>query len=300
MNWSNIPSLAALRAFEAAARCRNFSKAARELNVTPAAVAHHVRSLEVDFAESLIVREGRGVAVTSTGARLAECLSEGFIRISGGIEEIKSQREDRPLNITMTPAFAVNWLMPRIGEFWGKHPDKPINISPNVNLVDIRKDNFDLAIRFGDGNWPGVNSELLTDGDFWVVSHPDLVKCRDVKCLFDVEDIPWILENHMYERINLVEKEGVDFDKVKLTLLNTNDLVLSAVASGLGISLQPKSLVERQIESGELMTLCKLNQKNLGYYMLTMPDRDSRKLQVFQSWLRSKAMPERKEHRSGI
>jgi LysR family glycine cleavage system transcriptional activator len=91
MNWAKIPSLAALRAFEAAARCQNFSKAARELNVTPAAVAHHVRSLEADFSESLIVRQGRGVAVTSSGQILAEHLQKGFGVIADGIDQLRSQ-----------------------------------------------------------------------------------------------------------------------------------------------------------------------------------------------------------------
>lgn len=286
MDWNKIPSLAALRAFEAAARCRNFSKAARELNVTPAAIAHHVRSLEADFSESLIVRQGRGVAVTRMGARLAECLQDGFSKISDGIEELKVQSEDRPLKIAITPAFAANWLMPRIGGFWAKYPDHSVNICPNVNLVDIRKDSFDLAIRFGDGNWPSFKSELLTDGDFWVVSNPELVKNRKVNCLPDVADLPWILENHMLERRKLVEKEGIDFSQVKLTLLNTNGLVLSAVAAGLGISLQPKSLVEQQVKSGDLIRICRLNQQGIGYYMVTMPERHSKKLQIFQNWLR--------------
>lgn len=289
MDWNKIPSLSALRAFEAAARCRNFSKAARELNVTPAAVAHHVRSLEADFSENLVVRQGRGIAVTPSGKILADYLQNGFGVIAEGVNHLRSQSEDRPLNITVTPAFAAHWLMPRIGDFWAKHPDVSININPGTNLVDLRKDGFDMAIRYGDGSWPHVVSELLTDGDFWVVSHPDLIADRNVRCLHDVIDLPWIMEGKMLERRSIVEREGIDFETVDLTLLSTNGLVLSAVASGLGVSVQPKSLVERQVEAGELAKICEVRQQGLGYYIVVRPDRHPRGLIAFQKWLRSYA-----------
>ncbi len=289
MDWTRIPSLAALRAFEAAARCQSFTKAARELNVTHAAIAHHVRSLEAEFSESLIVRQGRGVAVTPTGLQLAEKLQSGFMIIADGVENLRSLSEGRPLNIAVTPAFAANWLMPRIGEFWAKHPEVSLNINPSTSLVDMRKGGFDLAIRYGSGDWPGVRSELLTDGDFWVVSHPELIKGRTVTCLPDVVDLPWVMESQMMERKGIIEREDIDFKQVNLTLLHTNGLVLSAVAAGLGITVQPKSLVERQIEAGELTRICKLNQQGLGYYMVVLPDRQPKKLRVFQNWLRSRA-----------
>lgn len=289
MEWARIPSLAALRAFEAAARLQSFSKAARELNVTHAAIAHHVRGLEAEFSESLIVRQGRGVAVTSAGQQLAQHLHNGFSVIADGVEDLRARTEQRPLNIAVTPAFASNWLMPRIGEFWAMHPEITVNISPGIGMVDLRKDGFDLAIRYGNGSWPNLSSELLTDGDFWVVSHPDLIKERTVSCLPDVADLPWVMESHMLERRDIVERAGVDFETVKLTLLNTNGLVLSAAAAGLGVTVQPKSLVERQIAAGELVKICELNQADLGYYIVTLPDRHPKGLRAFQKWLRASA-----------
>ncbi len=287
MDWSRIPSLAALRAFEAAARHQSFSKAAAELNVTHAAIAHHVRSLEAEFSQSLMIREGRGIATTSIGARLAEDLQTGFAAIADGVENLRSIGEQRPLNIAVTPVFAANWLMPRIGEFWAQNPEISLNINPSIDLVDLRKSGTDMAIRYGNGIWPNVSAQLLTDGDFWVVAHPDLVKDRKVNCLSDVVGLPWVMEHQMMERKALVEREGVDFDKVKLTLLNTNALVLSAVAAKLGVTVQPKSIVEREIASGDLVKICALHQKNLGYYMVTLPDRQPKGLREFIKWLRS-------------
>lgn len=289
MDWARVPSLAALRAFEAAARHQSFSKAARDLNVTHAAIAHHVRSLEAELSENLVERQGRGIAITAVGLELADDLRNGFLTIADGIEKVRARVERRSLNISVTPAFATNWLMPRIGEFWAKHPDVSLNINPSLELVDLRKSGTDLAIRYGDGNWPGVQAEMLTDGDFWVVAHRDLVGGATANCLAEVTDLPWVMERNMMERMAIVEREGINFEEVDLTLLNTNSLVLSAVASGLGVSVQPKSLVEPEIQSGALTKICELNQENLGYYMVVLPERHPRGLREFSKWLRSSA-----------
>ncbi len=289
MDWNKIPSLSALRAFEAAARCQSFSKAARELNVTHAAIAQHVRRLEAEFNESLLFRQGRGLALTPTGSDLADGLRSGFGEIATAVENLRSQNEKRPLNITATPAFAANWLMPRMGEFWSLHPGVSININPSYELVDMARDGFDLAFRFGEGDWPGLNVEQFSSGDYWVVVLPKLIAGREVTCLSDVADLPWLLEEHMMERRAIVEREGIDFTKVDVTLLNTNSLVISATLAGLGITVQPKSLVETEIASGKLQKICEINQPGLGYYMVTVPGREPRGLRLFQSWLRKAA-----------
>ncbi|WP_371168761.1 LysR family transcriptional regulator [Aliiroseovarius sp. 2305UL8-7] len=290
MDWKGIPSLAALRAFEVAARHQSFSKAARELNVTHAAIGQHVRSLETFFSETLIVRQGRGIALTEVGRQLSGCLNAGFTTIAEGVEEVMSRGRQRPLQISVTPAFASNWLMPRIGEFWAKHPGVSLNINPSMELIDLRKDGFDLAIRYGDGDWPNVTSELLTDGDFLVVAPPKLVDGRIVRTLADLQDLPWLIEEHMMERRKIIEREGLCLDSVDLTILQTNALVLSATLSGLGVTVQPKSLVEREIAAGALVRLFELNQSDLGYFIVTVPDRLSPSALVFISWLRKKAL----------
>ncbi len=289
MNWSRIPSLAALRAFEATARGQSFSKAARELNVTHAAIAQHVRSLEAEFGEALVVRQGRGLILSHEGQRLADALSAGFETIADGVEDLRRLTEDRPLHISVTPSFASHWLMPQIGEFWARHPEVTLNINPSTDLVDMRRGGFDLAIRYGDGDWPGLEMELLTDGDFWVVAHPDLLKGRTTTCLSDVQDLPWVMESFMLERSALIAQEGVSMDALNLTLLNTGDLVMSATLAGLGVTVQPRSLVEREIQNGSLVRICALKQETLGYYIVTVPGRSPKGLGVFSRWLLSKA-----------
>ena len=289
MNWRYIPSLASLRAFEATARLSSFSKAARELNVTHAAIAQHVRNLEAEFSETLVVRQGRGMVTTSKGAALAESLQSGFETIAQGVEGLRQFSENRPLNISLTPAFAINWLMPRIGDFWAKHPDITVNLNPNINLTDLARDGVDMAIRYGRGDWPGLESEALTNGDYVVVAHPDLIAGRTYSCLQDLADIPWVFENHMTERKSLIENEGVNLAKVKVSMMNTNELVLSAVRAGLGMSSQPLALVENEIKSGAFIKVCSMKDDGLGYYMVTHKGRETPALLTFKKWLRRAA-----------
>ena len=289
MDWKNLPSLSALRAFEAAARLRSFSKAATELNVTHAAIAQHVRSLEAEFSETLMQRQGRGVVPTPHGLQLAESLFDGFSVISEGVSQLKSISQDRPLNLTLTPAFATNWLMPRIGEFWSSHPEIKLNINPNTALVDLRADGYDLGVRYGEGHWPGLDAELLTDGDFWVVATPKLLQGRGQTCLADVTDLPWVMEHHMMERRSVAEREGICFSNIDVTLFSTNGLVMSAAKADLGVTIQPKSLVQAEVESGELTRVCALNQEGLGYFVVTIPGREPKGLRQLMKWLRSKA-----------
>lgn len=286
MNWNRIPSLSALRAFEAAARWQSFTKAADALNVTQAAIAQHVRSLEQDLAEALVTRRGRGIEITPKGRQLAGYLSEGFSLIEDGVEAVRAQSEARPVRLTTSPGFATHWLMPRMGDFWTSHPEVEISITPTVDVVDLRRDGFDLGIRYGEGNWPGVDAELLTDGDFWVVAPPEMVHGRTADCLADVQHLPWILEAQMRERRSLVEREGVDLDAVSLKLMTTNTLVMAAVKAGLGISIQSRSIVEDDVRKGELTCICALRHEDFGYYMVTVPGRDLPGLRAFTSWLR--------------
>ena len=149
VNWRNFPSLTALRAFEAAARLQSFSRAARELNVTHAAVAQQVRGLEADLGRELIFRQGRGLALTSEGARLATALAEGFRGIAQVVDELKAAVPGTPVTLTLTPVFAAQWLMPGLKRFWAAHPDAPISLRPEKRLADLPREAVDLGIRFG-------------------------------------------------------------------------------------------------------------------------------------------------------
>ncbi|MGB3407307.1 MAG: LysR family transcriptional regulator [Jannaschia sp.] len=285
LTWKDIPPLVQLRAFEAVARLGSFSAAARDLNVTHPAVAQHVRNLEAHLSRTLVVREGRGVALTAAGQDLALALSEGFETIAVALDRLRDDENTRPLSLSVTPAFAANWLMPRIGDFWTRHADIPLNILPNVEVIDLRAGDIDMAIRHGSGNWPGVDSELLTDGDFWVVVHPALLNGRRADCVGDVAGLPWLMEHYMLERRSMIEQAGIDLDAVKMQLMGTNWMVLSAAQAGQGVTVQPRTLIERQVAAGQLVKVCALGSGSLGYYMVTLPGRMTARVRLLRRWL---------------
>lgn len=289
MDWADIPSLPSLRAFEAAVRNESLSKAASELNVTHAAIAQHVRKLEEDFGLPLLVRQGRGVAATPEGKALADSLRRGFSEIAVGVRDLKQQRNEGPLNITTTPSFAANWLMPRMGEFWEKHRDIPVNIVPNADVVNLRDEGMDLSIRFGKGDWDGLESEMLTGGGYCVICHPDFMDDRKIASLKDLDDQPWLLDQHMQERIHWFTEAGVNMDDLNVRYFPLNTLVSSAVRAQLGITIQPRSLVDDEVRCGLLKCLLVLEQPGIGYYLASSPGIKSQRLKTFIRWLKAQA-----------
>ena len=191
MDWRDIPSLSALRAFEAAARLGSFSAAARELNVTHAAIAQHVRALEAHFSVTLMAREGRAMCPTAEGRQLAQDLGEGFGTIAAGVRALIGSRRARPLQVTLTPSFAEAWLMPRIGQFWAQHPEVEVALIPSVSLIDLRRDGFDMAIRFGAADWPGLAVEPLVMSPFVVVAAPSLAQGRRLHEMGPLDGYRW-------------------------------------------------------------------------------------------------------------
>jgi LysR family glycine cleavage system transcriptional activator len=173
MNWHDIPSLAALRAFESAARHSSFSAVVRDLNVTHAAIGQHVRALEDYFGQSLIQREGRGMSVTPKGRKLADSLSDAFGVIGAASNDLLDQSKTRAIRVALTPSLAANWLMPRIGAFWDKHPDLELELLPAGKLVDLRRDNVDVALRYGKGGWAGATVIKLMAAGHVAVAAPN-------------------------------------------------------------------------------------------------------------------------------
>lgn len=288
MDWRHLPSLTALRAFEAAARRKSYSAAARELNVTEAAVRQHLRGLEAFFGLPLVLRSGRGIALTAQGSRLWGAVAAGFETLMAGVEDLRRDAEERPLKIALTPAFAENWLMPRLGAFWAEHPEIETELAPSLRLVDLKADGFDLAIRYGHGDWPGYRAELLASAEYLVVATAALMKGRSVKGLTDLKGLPWLFEAGRSEHRRWVEARGLAFQAQGNRFYPTNSLVLSAVRAGYGLSLQARALVERDLRDGRLIQVYAEDPGKLGYYMVTRPEPHAR-LRTFLHWLKSVA-----------
>ncbi len=289
MNWRDIPSLAALRAFEAAARVGSFSAAARELNVTHAAVAQHVRTVEADLGVSLLVRAGRGVALTDAGHRLAASLSDGFAEITNGVRAVAEGAAARPLAITATPSFAENWLMPRLAGFWAAHPGLNLSITPSMDVADLRRDGFDMGIRYGYGDWPGLEATLLVEADYTVVVAPSLLVGRSVSGIADVMDLPWMFEVVHREPQKWVTELGLDWDCCQVNEVATLSMLLSAVRAGGGVSVVSSALVADDISAGKLVAVMSERREGLGYHIIHPPGTMSARAKTFKKWLLAQA-----------
>ncbi|MEJ6392946.1 LysR family transcriptional regulator [Gymnodinialimonas sp. 2305UL16-5] len=290
MDWRDIPSLSALRAFEAAARLGSLSEAARALNVTHAAIAAHVRALEADFGQPLLQRAGRGMVPTCAGAELARDLGTGFAEIAAGVRALRAGREDRPVTLTTTPSFAESWLMPRLAAFWAEHPDVPLTILTNQDLVDLRREGIDLAIRHGRGPWPGMDSQVLTRATMVAVAQPGRFPQSkggpEAKDAWGrLSEFPWLLDVSHSEFNKRLFRVGVDPTKLRATELLSNALILPACRAGGGISAQPLALVERDVAEGRLEVLAQEKDSEMAYHLLHLPGILKPRVKVFVTWL---------------
>ena len=289
MEWRDVPSLTALRAFEAAARVGSFSAAARDLNVTHAAVAQHVRALEAHFDTILMARQGRNMVTTAEGHRLAMALAEAFTLIGAATDDLLEKAAQRPLRIAVTPSFAANWLMPRIGGFWTEHPELDVEIIPGVGLVDLRADRIDVAIRYGRGGWSGVDSMALISAGHVAVAAPGHVPGDAVRDLSQLRGFTWLMDGQTSEERLWVATHGVDPDLERVKTFATAQLSREAARAGLGVAILPAPLVEDEVRAGRLRALFRETDSAVAYHILTRPGIISTPRDAFVRWIRRQA-----------
>lgn len=288
MDWKSLPSLNSLRMFTAVAEAKSLSAAGRALNVTHAAVSQQVKALEQALGLKLIVREGRGVGLTSDGARLYDGLRSGFETIMETVDELTRVDQLRPLNITTTPSFAVSWLMPRISDFRHKHPDIELMLNPTAEVVELAPGGIDLAVRFGKGDWPGLESELFISTNFAVVGASCLIGECTISSPEDLLEYPWLQEYGTNELTIWLERQGVvPTGKLNITHL-PGYMVLEGLRRGDGISATAKTFIEPDIEAGSLKVLFEDGvYPGTGYHLVTRPGVHRPPLKAFLSWLRA-------------
>lgn len=170
-----FPSASALRVFDAAARLGSFKAAAEELGVSPTAVSHQIRSLEEQLSLALFVRRTRRVELTEAGTRLAAATSVAFQQITDALEDLT--QSERTLTVSTVPAFAALWLAPRLGAFEALNPDIRVRVETSTELVDLTRDRrVDLAIRYGGGDYAGVETMPLATETLRAFGAPDYVR----------------------------------------------------------------------------------------------------------------------------
>src|SRR5919202_972744 len=175
-----LPPLAAIRAFEAAARTENFTAAAAELGMTQAAVSYQVKSLEERLGAPLFVRERGRARLTPLGARLLPALSGAFDAIEAAFASHRAEDESL-LTVTTTHTFANTWLAWRLGGFQMDHPDLAVRMTTSNELIDLRSGEADVAIRAGRGDWEGLEHHELFKSSFTPMASPECVAQLEAK-----------------------------------------------------------------------------------------------------------------------
>src|SRR5438445_12562396 len=174
-----LPPLNALKAFEAAARSESFTRAAEELCVTQGAVSHQVKSLEATLGIKLFNRERQRLAITDAGREYLNVVRDALDRIAAGTERVLQRQSSGVLTVSTSPDFAAKWLVYRLGRFAEAQPGIDLRVSATMHHVDFAREDVDLAVRHGDGNWPGHDVTQLSPEQLFAVCSPKLVVGRN-------------------------------------------------------------------------------------------------------------------------
>lgn len=287
-DWRSLPSLTALRAFAATAELRNFSQAARALNVTHAAVAQQVRALEEALGRPLVQREGRGVSLTTDGEQLAVALGEGFGAFQRGLEALRAGEADRPVRVSLTASFAAQWLMPRLKDFWRQHPDIGLSMHPDSKVVDLHGERMDLAIRYGNGDWPGVEAEYLTSARLVIAGAPSLIGESELT-VQDMAGIDWVLAQGWAEQDAYLRQLGLDPQSLSRTDIASEELALAAARQGLGLVVESVALIESDVAEGRLRIVHESREKLPAYFIVTLPGPKRAAARAFLKWLKAQS-----------
>src|SRR5258705_2168994 len=173
-----LPPLNALKAFEAAARHESFTRAAEELCVTQGAVSHQVKALEAELGIKLFNRERQRLVITGAGRDYLTVVRDALDRIAVGTERLMQRQSSGVLTVSSSPDFAAKWLVHRLGRFSESHPEIDLRISATLHHVDFAREDVDLAVRHGDGNWAGLDVVRLCTEQLFAVCSPKLLAGR--------------------------------------------------------------------------------------------------------------------------
>jgi LysR family glycine cleavage system transcriptional activator len=288
MDWSTLPPLNSLRAFAAVAEAGGYTRAADQLNVTHAAVSQQIRTLERRLGVALVRRTGRGIRLTEEGTALAYDLGIGFAAIGRGLERLTAAAAERPVQVTMSPAFAVEWLMPRIMEFQYANPDITLMLNPTADVVALKPGGLDVAIRYCDRRRPDLDVEPLLVSDMIIVGTPGLIAGHDVGHPAALAALPWLQELGTNEATEWFTFHGVVPDRPLTIHHMPGNLIMDAVRRGDGLTYTARAFFRDDLESGRVVAL--FSEPAFGiYHVETSASADRPAVRTFLRWLKSKA-----------
>jgi LysR family transcriptional regulator, glycine cleavage system transcriptional activator len=296
-----LPSLNALRAFEAAGRRLSFTEAARELNVSAAAVGQQIRMLEENLGEALFVRRHRAVELTDAGRRLLPSVSDAFERLHAAVDSLSRESAGRPLTVTVDPSFGARWLLGRLDRFRALYPGVEVRIDATRRVVDLVREQVDLAVRYGSGQYPGLRVDCLLSERVIPVCSPSLTAGRDglrepadlqrfrlLRMRLDPRYATWPDWSMWLEAAGLQDFEpqwGPEFGG------EADDLLIRAAIEGQGVALASAVLVADDLSAGRLVQPFEISFTMAFCYWVVAPraTADTARVRAFREWLFAEA-----------
>lgn len=287
-----LPSLNGLRAFECAARHMSFTRAAEELNVTQTAISHQIRRLEDELGVRLFMRLKDGLALTDEGNAYLPGIRSAFLELRYSTEKLLESSNNSVLTISTLVSVASKWLLPRLPSFREAHPEIDVRISASTERVDFRKGGIDAAIRYGDGNWPGLRADWLMADEIFPVCSPRLLTGdKPLNTPVDLAHHPLlqvsgVTANDWNDWLHAAGQPPLTANGPRLTF----DLAMMAVQAaidGQGVCIGRSTYVDDDLRAGRLVAPFDLRLKSAsGFYLVTPHDQaESKKIVAFRGWL---------------
>ncbi|WP_420477566.1 LysR substrate-binding domain-containing protein [Brevundimonas sp. FT23028] len=285
MDRAQLP-LNALRAFEAAARHLNFTRAALELCVSQGAVSHQVAQLERRLSVTLFRRLPRGLALTDEGQALVPVLADAFDRVGATLDRYAGGRLQEVLTLGVVGAFAGGWLLPRLEAFNRDHPHIDLRVMTNNNRVDLAGEGLDLAIRYGDGAWHGTHAEAILPAPLTPVCAPAVAARLGGPAALIGERL--LRSYRADEWPRWFEAAGAPCPPLRGPVFDNSVVMAAAAASGLGVALVPAALFGRELAAERLVRPFETEIALGGYWLTRLHSRaETVAMAAFRDWIRA-------------
>lgn len=294
-----IAPLNALRAFEAAARHLSFTKAAEELNVTPAAISHQIKTLEDHCGAPLFRRLTRSLLLTDQGQAALPVLREGFDMLAAASLQLARRRDDNVLTVSAAPSIAGKWLVTRLERFRARHPDIDVRLDATNRVTDFERDGVDLVIRYGGGDYPGLHVEPLLSTSVFPVCSPGLLEngppldLPEDLARHTLLHVDWASQNATWPSWSMwllaAGVKGVEVERGPR--FNDAGLVMQTAIAGQGVALGTDILVADDLAAGRLVRLFEICVPiEFGYHIVIPREKtETSKVAAFANWLHEEA-----------
>jgi LysR family glycine cleavage system transcriptional activator len=296
-----LPPLNTLRALEAAARSESFTRAAKELNVTQGAVSQQVKSLEAALGVRLFARERQRLSLTEAGRDYLAVVRDALDRIASGTDLVVKRQNSGILTISTSPDFAAKWLVNRLGRFAEKFPEIDLRISAVAHRVDFVREDVDVAVRHGDGSWPGLECVRLCAEQLFPVCNPSLVNGRKrIAGAADLLKFPLLRLDGANGWKQWFEAAGLADAVARGPIYNWASMLIDAAIDGQGIALARTALAASDLISGRLVRPVDVSLRLNNTYWIVCPKVSTAKpkIAVFRAWLLAEAADDAKRLKS--